>query len=406
MNINKKTLFENISSLSVLQVFNYLAPLIVLPYLTRILRVEEFGAVMVVFATVQLSNVITDYGFSQSATYAISKHRDDQLLVEKQISSLFTAKLFLLGLAIALLTVISFTSAYAKYQPLFIAASGAVIAQAYQPTWLFLGLEKMKIYTVYMGITKLIYVMLIILLVTETGDGVWVLFSWSTANIIGTMISLLMIKRLGYSIKLSSINDALITLTSTVEYFWSRIAVVLYTSVSSMLVGVVSLPQAAIYSVAEQGYKAGQAVTSPINQALYPYMANQKDWNLFFKIVPVVTVVLFTGSLVVGNFSEVIISTIFGSKYINASPILLVFLVTLIVNYLAVSFGYPACAAINRPDIANKSVIFGALLFCFLVTILFSIDKVNALTMAYCILSTEIFVMGIRIIWVLRLRRN
>ncbi|WP_176463201.1 oligosaccharide flippase family protein, partial [Escherichia coli] len=46
----KKNVVENIMFLSIIQFANYLAPLMVLPFLSRTLGVEGFGLIMVAFS--------------------------------------------------------------------------------------------------------------------------------------------------------------------------------------------------------------------------------------------------------------------------------------------------------------------------------------------------------------------
>lgn len=393
------------TSLTILQAFNYTAPLLILPYLTRILDVSEFGAVMVALAVVQVGKMMTGYGFVISATADISKKRDDTEFVNQKIGIIFTAEILLIFLACSLLLSVSFISNYQNYQIIFFSGLGAVIAQAYQPTWLFHGLERMKNYTIYMSATKIFHVILVLLLVSEKGDGHWVLISWSLSNILGTIVALYMLKRLGYFIGFASLKDALCELRTTAQYFWSRMAVVLYTSASSIIVGAGDVSQAALFSTAEQGYMAGKSVTGPVNQAIYPFMAREKNWNMFFKILSIAIIVLIVGSTIVGYYSEFFIVMIFGVDYIKAAPILQVFMLAIVINYVAVCFGYPACSAIERPDIANKTVLFGAFVFAILVSVLFYVNQATAFNVALVILCVEFVVMIVRVGWVLQIKR-
>jgi len=397
-----KRLFSNAAALSVLQIFNYVAPLLILPYLTRVFTVEEFGTVMVAMAIVQFSFVITDFGFSLSAVYSISKNRENRVYINNLVSRIFSAKIILLFIALLCVLGVSYVPAFNNYQIIFLSGIIAVVAQAYQPLWLFHGLEKMKYFTVYMACTKVLYVLLVFVLINESGDGWLVLMSWSLANLIGMIVSLIMIKKMKYEVGFSSLDLALSELKKGVEYFWSRLAVSFYTSASSIIVGAYGLNQAAMYTSAEQVYKAGQAVTSPINQAMYPYMAKEKNWGLFFKLVIVVLLVLLAGVSFVGYFASFFIGVIFGSQYLDAVPVLWVMLATLLINYVAVSFGYPACAAIDRNDIANKSVNIGFVLFAIILSILVVFEAVTALSVSISVLVVELFVMTYRLVFFFR----
>ena len=63
---------HNVTSLSGLQVVTYLFPIIILPYLFRVIGPEKFGLIAFAQAFVQYFMILTDYGFSVSATKEIS----------------------------------------------------------------------------------------------------------------------------------------------------------------------------------------------------------------------------------------------------------------------------------------------------------------------------------------------
>ena len=70
MNISKdkKRLASNFLSLSALQVFTYVLPLLTLPYLVRVLGVEKYGLVMFAQSVIMFFSILVDYGFNLSAT--------------------------------------------------------------------------------------------------------------------------------------------------------------------------------------------------------------------------------------------------------------------------------------------------------------------------------------------------
>lgn len=393
---------KNTVWLFALQLINFAAPLLVLPFLTRSLETEEFGAVMVAISLTQLSLVVTDYGFSLSATDRISRNRDDQTYIKKLIRRIFSAKIVLTLIALLLLFIVSLIGDYKNYNLIFYSALLVVPAQAFQTPWLFQGLEMMRGFVSYMTLTKIFYVICVLLFVNEPGDGAIVLLSLALANSVGAFASIAMARKLGYSPSFGKFNEALAELKESSSFFWSRAAVAIYTSASTVTVGLSGLHQAAMFSAAEQVYKAGQAVTNPLSQALYPYMSREKNLKSYFRIIPVVGLIFACGCLGVWFFRSPLIITVFGASYIDAVPVVSVFLMINVVNYFAVSFGYPVFAAIGNLRPANLSVIAGALFFIFCVAILYLNGIVSAGSVAVSILLTELFVFLVRLYFFLK----
>ena len=69
---------KNLSYLFILQNFNYIIPLLLLPYLTHTLGAENFGKITFVQAFITYFILITDFGFNTSATQDIVCTRKDK----------------------------------------------------------------------------------------------------------------------------------------------------------------------------------------------------------------------------------------------------------------------------------------------------------------------------------------
>lgn len=72
-NVNNK-LFENIISLFSIKGLEYLLAFITFPYLTRVLEVEKFGAIVFAQGIIQYFVLFTDYGFNLLAPREIAKN--------------------------------------------------------------------------------------------------------------------------------------------------------------------------------------------------------------------------------------------------------------------------------------------------------------------------------------------
>ncbi|MDD5501710.1 MAG: oligosaccharide flippase family protein, partial [Candidatus Omnitrophica bacterium] len=89
----RKIVFKNFLSLTTLQGVNYLLPLAVLPYLIRVIGIGKFGLIAFAQSLIQYFLIITDYGFSLSATRKISISKDSPEQTSAIFSSVMTVKL-------------------------------------------------------------------------------------------------------------------------------------------------------------------------------------------------------------------------------------------------------------------------------------------------------------------------
>lgn len=395
----RHSVFRNAFALAINQISNYIIPLLLIPFLTKTLGVSAFGQVAITLSAVQLCFILTDYGFSISATHGISLNRDNRSYINRKISRIFFAKIVLTTIAcLGLIVAPELSLELKKTEALFLAGTIAVVAQSFQPTWLFQGLERMKNITTYNILTKVLYAGLVISFVREPEDTTLVILFWGIANLLGLSASIYLMKKSGFTVSFVSWREALGEIKESTQYFWSRLAVSTYTAASTLIIGAQSPVQAAHFNICEQIYKAAQNLTSPISSALFPYMAKHRNWAIFLKTVSITATILCAGCFSFFLLSPEIVKFIFGESYSSIVPTLRVFLATSIINYLGVSLGYTAFSALNRTDIANKTVIVGSGLHVTSLFLLLRFSEITAFNVALVILATESAVMLMRLI--------
>jgi PST family polysaccharide transporter len=167
----KKIVLKNFISLTTLQGMNYILPLAVLPYLIRIIGIEKFGLIAFAQSLVQYFMILTDYGFSLSATREISLLGEHKEKASAIFSSVMTVKLILAAISgLALCAILYFVPKFRNDWQVYILSFGAVIGNTLFPVWFFQGKEKMSYITVINVIAGITYALLIFVLIKGPRD--------------------------------------------------------------------------------------------------------------------------------------------------------------------------------------------------------------------------------------------
>ena len=167
-------LLENFFSLSVLNIVGYLFPLILIPYLTRVLGVEKFGLYAFSFALIQYFTILVNYGFDYSATKYISINREDREKISFAFYSILFIRLVIAFICVVLILIL--TSAIDRIgneYSLYIYGVGIFIGQAITPIWLFQGMEQMKYVTIINFVAKLTSTILILIFIKKQSDYIY-----------------------------------------------------------------------------------------------------------------------------------------------------------------------------------------------------------------------------------------
>lgn len=392
-------LARNTSALFQLQILNYIFPLILLPFLTRILGIEVYGVYAFNIAIIQVATIVTDYGFNLSATYDISKNRDRPDYINDLIGSVYFIKLILL-LLVAIVVALFFMiyPKYAEYRLFMLLSIIPITGMTFQPIWFFQGIEQMKYITIYTCLSKFSYVVLVLLFVRSADQIVRIVLANGVAQVGAAMIGWHLIKRIGFAPRIPNRGFVKKVFNDSRGFFLSRAAASTYTTAGSFYLGLLAAPtQVAIFSASEQLYKAAQNIFSPLIQSLYPFMARKPDYPVFFRIltgVTILSVIICTSSFF---FAPHMINIIYGEHFEAAYPVFKIFLMMLIVTIPSMMLGYPFLGALGKADLANTSVIIAGILQVGLLFFLYISNHVSAVWVAFAILLVEITVIAIRI---------
>jgi len=367
-----KRLFSNFFSLALLQGVNYILPLITLPYLFRILGAEYFGLLAFANATIAYLLIITEYGFSLTATREISVNRNDHQKIIEIFSAVMMIKLFLMVLCfIFLCLLILCFEKFRVHSIIFIYTFGTVIGQVSFPVWFFQGMERMK-YITYMNIlARSLFTVAIFIFVQKKENYFMVPILSSSGFFVAGLISLLIIK---IKFKVGFQWQSRETIISYVKDSWNVFIVDfmpnLYNNFSTFFLGFFSsMEMVGYFSLATRIINIFNSFIYVIRNVTYPYLNN--NYSQFSLISKVTMIVGFLFSVGIITLSNNVFVFIFG--HIMQNSLLYIYILGLSPFFLSISvvFGSNTLLIFKKDhemkNIAVKFSLFGFILALFLI---------------------------------------
>jgi len=281
--VERKSVLANFASLSVLQAITYLLPVIVLPYLFRVIGPAKFGLIAFAQAFVQYFMIITDYGFSISATREISLCREEKDKVCAVFSSVMTVKIALALLSfVALSLIVYFVPKFRQDHLVYLFSFGAVIGSTLFPVWFFQGTEKMRHIADLNIIGGVFFVASIFIFVKAPEDYLLVPLINSGVYLISGLLGLYIVfRKFGVSFRFQGYKNIRKQLKAGWDIFISIVAINAYTTTRIFTVGLLaSNTITGYYSIAER--IANFVQTFPLisfSQALFPRLSKIYNKN-------------------------------------------------------------------------------------------------------------------------------
>jgi len=407
---DKKRLLSNFFSLSILQTFTYILPLLTLPYLVRVLGSEKFGLVVFAQAFIIFFNILVDYGFNLSATREISVNRENKEKLTEIFSSVMSIKFILIGISFTILSIIIFSfEKFSNNIDLYYLTFLWVIGQALFPIWYFQGLEKMKYITIVNITSKLIFTIAIFIFIQNETDYILVPILNGLGFIIGGILSLWIVhKDFNQKFQIQSFKILIMYFKDSSQFFLSRLSSVGYSNVNTFLAGILLSPVfVTYYYLADKAVSVILTLFSPIVQTIYPYLAKKYNFGFLVKLVSILMVVsllvVFLGYL----FSDLISIILLGEINDIFKNLFYVIVPIIPISTLYVMLGAPLLLARGYKKEFNLSIIYGFVIHLLLLSTLYYYYTINSdlqsdilILFAFSLVFSKFIVLLIRIYYV------
>ncbi len=392
---NNKSLVENFSYLSLLQIFNLVLPLLSYPYLIRILGVSTYGKIIFAQAIISYFAIFVGFGFNISATKEVSIHRNDKSKLSEIVCSVLVIKFLIFFIALLfLLPILLYYEKASENKILYLTTLWVCIYEIVFPSFYFQGIEKMKYSSIISLIVRSIFVVLVFIFIRLESDYLYV----PILNLLGTvLVGISSIYIIFYSHKLRFYFPELRVLKyyfkESIPVFLSNVSIQIYVSTNKVLIGMfLGMAEVSYYDMADKILNILRIPQGIISQTVFSKVS--RDNNIFF------TKKIFNFSLLLNGilflllfvFSDFIIVTLGGEQMLPSKWVVIILGFTLPIVAVSNVFGMLVLIPFGFNKLFSKIIMFSGIIFIIQFLILRIMNWITIYSLCSITVITEVFV--------------
>lgn len=388
---------RNISALYAMQGLNYVFPLLLVPYLARVLGPSEWGALVFAQALGLIGTLVIEYGFNLSATREVARAPGDKEALSSVGAGVAGGKAALTMLVlVAGAALVPLSGTLSSDKILWISALFWAVGRGFTMDWLFLGVEQTGPYLLTESLTRLVATVAIFLVVKEPSDS-WMVLALQGIAAWGAVFFQAVIARRWMKHGAISRGETRKALSMGRTMFVFRMSAGLYTTLNSAMLGFVSTTgQVAIYAGSERISKAVTGLVTPAGQAIFPRVSAlvQTDRPEGARLARRSLTVLSIGgallSAAIFILAPQIINLVLGSKFSEAASTLRILSLLPVLIGVSNVLGIQWMLPLGMDATFNRIILAGGLL-----NVTFGLGLAiafGAIGTAYAVVVTEMFV--------------
>lgn len=398
MKNDKKIFFKNTFSLYLMNIVKLFFPILTLPYLTRVMSTETYGAVTYVKSLVVYVQLLIDFGFLLSTTREIVTSKGDKIKIGNIVGDTIIEKLILVILASVLyVTIMIFVPIMREYWCFSLLYLCAVSVNIFIFDFLFRGIEKMNLVSIPYVISKSIVTVLTFIIIKGDNSLLFIPILELIGNTIAAIFSFAFVKKLSIRISFSNCKKWIRDLKESFIYFISNFATTVFGALTTVIAGFyVSIDEIAYWGICMQILSAAKSLYNPITNSLYPLMIRNKDINFIKRISKLMIIPMIIGCVITMFAGNFIMAIIGGAKYVEAGEILKYLLPAFVFSFYSMLYGWPVLGSIGKVKETTISTIITSVIQIFGIVILIFANIFNLKWLAVCCSTSETILFIIR----------
>ena len=255
------------------QILIIIVPLITTPYVSRTLGAESIGIYSYTYSIVTYFILLGSLGITMYGQREIAYVQEEKYKRSKVFWEIIFMRFITLGISLILFYIaFTYNNQYSMYYKILIFD---IIANAFDISWLFQGLEDFKKTVIRNTIVKLISICCIFIFIKETTD-LWKYFIiYVFSNLIGNISLWMYVPKYIEKVPLNKLQ-IFKHLKPTIALFIPQVAVQIYTVLDRTMIGIIVANKSEVgyYEQAQKIVKLLLTLATSLGTVMLPRMAN------------------------------------------------------------------------------------------------------------------------------------
>tara|TARA_B100000767_G_C19765669_1_gene537372 strand:- start:629 stop:1795 length:1167 start_codon:yes stop_codon:yes gene_type:complete len=369
-------------------------PFIIFPYLIRVLGTETYGLVIYAQTIISYLSILISFGFNLSGVKIVSEFRNDGEKLSEIISSIFIIKfiLFLISLIILTSTLI-FLPLAGSNKMLFILSMTGVLNELLFPTWYFQGIEEMSYWTNITVLCRLIYLGLILLLVQNPDDYLYVPSALGISHTIGGAIAIYIIFfKHNIKFRFQSFITLLTYSKDSLPLFLSGLSVNIISINNKLIIGsFLGMEEVAFYDIADKIRKLFKLPQTIFSQAIYPKVSREKSIvfiKKMFKVMFSIDIILICFVLLTSKYIILILGS---NQMLPSLGLVNVLIFSILFLGMKDVFGVHVLISNSQNKIFTKAILISLFTYLIQIILIWITIGFSSLNIIISYLTSEIF---------------
>lgn len=350
------------------QVVTLIVPLILSPYVARVLSAELIGEYSYALANSSYFVLIESLGLSLYGMLKISSNRDNKEFISAIFKEIMIAKILLMVIFVAVY-IITFVIFANSNKLLCMIMVLNIISTGIDSTWFLMGMEDFKTTTLRNIMVRIVNVILIITLVKSENDFLTYALIMQSSNVLSFIVVFPTVKK--YIMPVSASYKRIIEhIRNSIVYFVPGIINTIFTSADKTVLGAFANNyEVGVYEQASKISTLCGSVINSVSNVVLPRVtylnhnaSKDESKKILVKTLKYASIVSIAVSAGIICVADEFVPLFFGLGYDKSSVLLKILSVNVLMNVLANYIGQQCLVATNKQREYNIAIAAGAVL--------------------------------------------